>query len=50
VVEEGKSTLEEVLRVTHMETKSTIRAEKAARKPAAGSPSQGLPAPEPVMA
>ena len=28
VVEEGKSTLEEVLRVTHIETREAIRAEK----------------------
>ena len=31
VVEEGKSTLEEVLRVTHMETKARIRAEGSHR-------------------
>ncbi len=35
IVEEGKSTLEEVLRVTHMETKGSIRAEKRPARPAA---------------
>jgi len=28
LVEAGKSTLEEVLRVTHLETEETVRAEK----------------------
>jgi len=46
VVEEGKSTLEEVLRVTHVETKSSIRAEKQT-----GSAVEPLSTeePEPVM-
>lgn len=33
LVEDGKSTLEEVLRVTHMETRSAIRAERSPGRP-----------------
>jgi type IV pilus assembly protein PilB len=46
VVEEGKSTLEEVLRVTHMETKARIRAE-GSRRPAPVAPAEET---DPVMA
>ena len=38
VVEEGKSTLEEVLRVTRMETKASIRAERRRPRPPAPPP------------
>ncbi len=39
IVEDGKSTLEEVLRVTHIETRASIRAEQGRAKP--------VPEPEP---
>jgi type II secretory ATPase GspE/PulE/Tfp pilus assembly ATPase PilB-like protein len=44
LVEDGHSTLEEVLRVTHIETKASIRAEKAPRAKAAPADAEREPA------
>jgi type IV pilus assembly protein PilB len=47
VVEEGRSTLEEVLRVTHLETKASIRAEKG--RPRVVDPVPAESGAEPVL-